>query len=145
MNPVEKAEKMRLRKNELARQMRIKRGEELREKQREYVRRNREKVKREAEEYIEQKARDEVKTEVKKTEIRKQEQPEIKIEKDKGELKSRAERLGEKGVSEKTAKDYISKISVIHKELSQDELDKELLKKILLGDGTEEDSKSSII
>ncbi len=141
MNPVEKAEKMRLRKNELARQMRIKRGEELREKQREYVRRNREKVKREAEEYIEQKARDEVKTEVKKTEIRKQEQPEIKIEKDKGELKSRAERLGEKGVSEKTAKDYINKISVIHKELSQDELDKELLKKILLGDGTEEDEE----
>lgn len=145
MNPVEKAEKMRLRKNELARQMRIKRGEELREKQREYVRRNREKVKREAEEYIEQKARDEVKTEVKtevkKTEIRKQEQPEIKIEKDKGELKSRAERLGEKGVSEKTAKDYISKISVIHKELSEDELDKELLKKILLGDGTEEDEE----
>lgn len=141
MNPVEKAEKMRLRKNELARQMRIKRGEELREKQREYVRRNREKVKREAEEYIEQKARDEVKTEVKKTEIRKQEQPEIKIEKDKGELKSRAERLGEKGVSEKTAKDYISKISVIHKELSQDELDKELLRKILLGDGTEEDEE----
>ena len=141
MNPVEKAEKMRLRKNELARQMRIKRGEELREKQREYVRRNREKVKREAEEYIEQKARDEVKTEVKKTEIRKQEQPEIKIEKDKGELKSRAERLGEKGVSEKTAKDYISKISVIHKELSQDELDKELLRKILLGEGTEEDEE----
>ena len=141
MNPVEKAEKMRLRKNELARQMRIKRGEELREKQREYVRRNREKVKREAEEYIEQKARDEVKTEVKKTEIRKQEQPEIKIEKDKGELKSRAERLGEKGVSEKTAKDYINKISVIHKELSQDELDKELLRKILLGDGTEEDEE----
>ena len=141
MNPVEKAEKLRLRKNELARQMRIKRGEELREKQREYVRRNREKVKREAEEYIEQKARDEVKTEVKKTEIRKQEQPEIKIEKDKGEMKSRAERLGEKGVSEKTAKDYISKISVIHKELSQDELDKELLRKILLGDGTEEDEE----
>ena len=145
MNPVEKAEKMRLRKNELARQMRIKRGEELREKQREYVRRNREKVKREAEEYIEQKARDEVKTEVnievKKTEIKKQEQPEIKIEKDKGELKSRAERLGEKGVSEKTAKDYINKISVIHKELSQDELDKELLRKILLGEGTEEDEE----
>jgi hypothetical protein len=145
MNPVEKAEKMRLRKNELARQMRIKRGEELREKQREYVRRNREKVKREAEEYIEQMAREEVKTEVKtedkKTEIKKQEQPEIKIEKDKGEMKSRAERLGEKGVSEKTAKDYISKISVIHKELSQDELEKELLRKILLGEGTEEDEE----
>ena len=144
MNPVEKAEKMRLRKNELARQMRIKRGEELREKQREYVRRNREKVKREAEEYIEQMAREEDKTEVKtevKKEIRKQEQPEIKIEKDKGEMKSRAERLGEKGVSEKTAKDYISKISVIHKELSKDELDKELLKKILLGNGTEKDEE----
>mgnify|MGYP000701530515 CR=1 FL=1 len=45
MNPVEKVEKMRLRKNELARQMRIKRGEELREKQREYVRRNRQRSK----------------------------------------------------------------------------------------------------
>ena len=149
MNPLEKAEKLRLRKNELARQMRIKRGEELREKQREYVRRHREKVKREAEEYIQQIAEEEVKKEVKKEikrqvkkpEIKKQEQPEIKLEKDKGELKSRAERLGEKGVSEKTAKDYISKISVIHKELSQDELDKELLKKILLGDGTEKDEE----
>ena len=149
MNPLEKAEKLRLRKNELARQMRIKRGEELREKQREYVRRHREKVKREAEEYIQQIAEEEVKKEVKKEikrqvkkpEIKKQEQPEIKLEKDKGELKSRAERLGEKGVSEKTAKDYISKISVIHKELSKDELDKELLRKILLGDGTEEDEE----
>ena len=45
MNPVEKAEQLRLRKNELARAMRARRGEELREKQREYVRRNREKVK----------------------------------------------------------------------------------------------------
>jgi hypothetical protein len=149
MNPLEKAEKLRLRKNELARQMRIKRGEELREKQREYVRRHREKVKREAEEYIQQIAEEEVKKEVKKEikrqvkkpEIKKQEQPEIKLEKDKGELKSRAERLGEKGVSEKTAKDYISKISVIHKELSKDELDKELLKKILLGNGTEKDEE----
>ena len=149
MNPLEKAEKLRLRKNELARQMRIKRGEELKEKQREYVRRHREKVKREAEEYIEQIAEEEVKKEVKKEikrqvkkpEIKKQEQPEIKLEKDKGELKSRAERLGEKGVSEKTAKDYISKISVIHKELSKDELDKELLRKILLGDGTEKDEE----
>jgi len=149
MNPLEKAEKLRLRKNELARQMRIKRGEELKEKQREYVRRHREKVKREAEEYIEQIAEEEVKKEVKKEikrqvkkpEIKKQEQPEIKLEKDKGELKSRAERLGEKGVSEKTAKDYISKISVIHKELSKDELDKELLKKILLGNGTEKDEE----
>ena len=149
MNPLEKAEKLRLRKNELARQMRIKRGEELKEKQREYVRRHREKVKREAEEYIQQIAekklkkevKKEIKRQVKKPEIKKQEQPEIKLEKDKGELKSRAERLGEKGVSEKTAKDYISKISVIHKELSKDELDKELLKKILLGDGTEEDEE----
>ena len=149
MNPLEKAEKLRLRKNELARQMRIKRGEELKEKQREYVRRHREKVKREAEEYIQQIAEEEVKKEVKKEikrqvkkpEIKKQEQPEIKLEKDKGELKSRAERLGEKGVSEKTAKDYISKISVIHKELSKDELDKELLKKILLGNGTEKDEE----
>jgi hypothetical protein len=147
MNPAEKAEKLRLRKNELAREMRVRRGEVLREKQREYVRRNREKVKREAEEYIQQIAKEEIKKEVKKevkkqvkkTETKKQEQPEIKLEKDRGEMKSRAERLGEKGVSEKTAKDYISKISVIHKVLSKDDLDKELLQKILLGNGTDKD------
>lgn len=147
MNPAEKAEKLRLRKNELAREMRVRRGEVLREKQREYVRRNREKVKREAEEYIQQIAKEEIKKEVKKevkkqvkkTETKKQEQPEIKLEKDKGEMKSRAERLGEKGVSEKTAKDYISKISVIHKVFSKDDLDKELLQKILLGNGNDKD------
>ena len=147
MNPIEKANKLRERKNEIAREMRARRGEELREKQREYVRRNREKVKREAEEYIQQIAKEEIKKEVKKevkkqvkkTETKKQEQPEIKLEKDKGEMKSRAERLGEKGVSEKTAKDYMSKISVIHKVLSKDELDKELLQKILLGNGTDKD------
>jgi len=147
MNPVEKAEQLRLRKNEVARQMRARRGEELREKQREYVRRNREKVKREAEEYIQQIAKEEIKKEVKKevkkqvkkTETKNQEQPEIKLEKDRGEMKSRAERLGEKGVSEKTAKDYISKISVIHKVFSKDDLDKELLQKILLGNGTDKD------
>lgn len=147
MNPVEKANKLRERKNEIAREMRARRGEELREKQREYVRRNREKVKKEAEEYIQQIAKEEIKKEVKKevkkqvkkTETKKQEQPEIKLEKDKGEMKSRAERLGEKGVSEKTAKDYMSKISVIHKVLSKDELDKELLQKILLGNGTDKD------
>lgn len=147
MNPAEKAEKLRLRKNELARKMRVDRGEELREKQREYVRRNREKVKREAEEYIQQIAKEEIKKEVKKevkkqvkkTETKKQEQPEIKLEKDRGEMKSRAERLGEKGVSEKTAKDYISKISVIHKVFSKDDLDKELLQKILFGNGNDKD------
>ena len=147
MNPAEKAEKLRLRKNELAREMRVRRGEVLREKQREYVRRNREKVKREAEEYIQQIAKEEIKKEVKKevkkqvkkTETKKQEQPEIKLEKDRGEMKSRAERLGEKGVSEKTTKDYISKISLIHKVFSNDDLDKELLQKILLGNGTDKD------
>tara|TARA_B110001450_G_C17621501_1_gene481420 strand:+ start:160 stop:1392 length:1233 start_codon:yes stop_codon:yes gene_type:complete len=147
MNPVEKANKLRERKNEVARAMRARRGEELREKQREYVRKNREKVKKEAEEYIQQIAKEEIKKEVKKevkkqvkkTETKKQEQPEIKLEKDKGEMKSRAERLGEKGVSEKTAKDYISKISVIHKVFSKDDLDKELLQKILLGNGTDKD------
>ena len=146
MNPAEKAEKLRLRKNELARQMRARRGEELREKQREYVRRNREKVKREAEEYIQQIAKEEIKQEVKKQvkkEFKKQEikkeQPIVRIEKDKGELKSRAERLGEKGVNEKTAKDYIYKISVIHKEFTTEELDKELLQKIFLGKGTDKD------
>ena len=147
MNPVEKANKLRERKNEVAREMRARRGEELREKQREYVRRNREKVKKEAEEYIQQIAKEEIKKEVKKevkkqvkkTETKKQEQPEIKLEKDRGELKSRAERLGEKGVSEKTAKDYISKISVIHKVFSKDDLDKELLQKILFGNGNDKD------
>ena len=149
MNPAERAEQLRLRKNEVARQMRARRGEELREKQREYVRRNREKVKREAEEYIQQIANIEPKKEQPKKgepkkgepkkEQPKKEQPIVKIEKDKGELISKAERTGIKGVSEKTAKDYIYKISVIHKVFTEDELDKELLLKIFLGKGTDKD------
>ena len=134
MNPVEKAEQLRLRKNEVARLMRARRGDELREKQREYVRRNREKVKREAEEYIQQIAN--IKP---KNAEPKKEQPIVKIEKDKGKLISKAERTGIKGVTDKTAKDYIYKISVIHKVFTEDDLDKELLLKIFLGKGTDTD------
>ena len=150
MNPAEKAEQLRLRKNEVARQMRARRGEELREKQREYVRRNREKVKREAEEYIqhianiEPKKAEPKKAEPKKTEPKK-EQPIVKIEKDKGELISKVERTGIKGVSDKTAKDYIYKISVIHKVFTEDELDKELLLKIFLGKGRDTDEDKLLV
>ena len=51
-NAIEKAEQLRLRKNEVATQRRARRGEELKEKQRECVRRNRQNLKRETEEAI---------------------------------------------------------------------------------------------
>ena len=65
----------------------------------------------------------------------------VRIEKDRGEFISKVERTGIKGVSEKTATDYINKISVIHKIVSKKELDKDLLKKILIGKGAKEDEK----
>ena len=42
---------------------------------------------------------------------------------------------------EKTAVDYINKISVVHKIVSEIELDKDLLKTVLIGKGTKEDEK----
>ena len=147
-----KIRERRERKNALQRERRANMGDEWRERNRiaqlEYRKRERDILKKvEDEEGKQEKER--ITNEIKKTEVKKEVKKEVKvkfkdlpivrIEKDRGEIKSRAERLGEKGVSEKTAKDYISKISVIHKVLSKDDLDKELLQKILLGNGTDKD------
>ena len=119
---LQKAVEKRKRRNELAKKMRERRGEELKEKNKEYVRIHREK-------------KDVLPKElpIKKDLIR--------IEKDKGELISRVDRTGVKGVTEKTAINYMNKISVIHKIISKNELDKETLKRILLGNEENGDEK----
>ena len=86
---------------------------------------------------------EEIKKEVKKTEVKKEkkaeEKPVVKIVKDTGKLISNYERTGIKGLAEGTAKIYITRIRVVHKLLSKTELDVELLTKILLGKGDEDD------
>ena len=132
---LQKAVEKRKRRNELAKKMRERRGEELKEKNKEYVRIHREKKKRELEEAMSVIKKDVLPKElpIKKDLIR--------IEKDKGELISRVDRTGVKGVTEKTAINYMNKISVIHKIISKNELDKETLKRILLGNEENGDEK----
>ena len=145
---LKKAEEQRKRRNEMAKKMRERRGDELKEKQREYAKIHREKKKKEIQDALEAIKKEEEKQE-------KPEKPEkpkilphvpvqkdvIKIEKNDGELISRAEKTGIKGVSEKTADDYISKINIIHKIISKKELDKTVLKKILMGKYDDCDSR----
>jgi hypothetical protein len=125
---LKKAEERRPRRNELAKKMREKRGDELKEKQREYAKIHRNKRKKEIEDAM---------AAIKKEEEKPKEIPIqkdiVKIEKNNGVLISKIEKTGIKGVSEKTANDYISKISIIHKILSKNFLDKEVLKRILMG------------
>jgi hypothetical protein len=135
------------RKNENAKKMRDRRGEELREKNREYSRIHREKKKKLIEEAIniikiEEKPSEPSEPRVHPKEPLPIKKDIVKIEKDRGEFISKVERTGIKGVSEKTAMDYINKISVIHKIVSENELDKNLLKIILMGNGTKEDEKN---
>ena len=135
------------RRNENAKKMRDRRGDELKEKNKEYARIHREKRKKELEE-----AKDILKKEEMLKKPEKPEKPEkpkelpikrdiVKIEKDRGEFISKVERTGIKGVCEKTAVDYINKISVVHKIVSEIELDKDLLKTVLIGKATKEDEK----
>ena len=142
---LKKAEEQRKRRNEMAKKMRERRGDELKEKQREYAKIHREKKKKEIQDALEAIKKEEEKPE-------KPEKPKIlphvpvqkdviKIEKNDGELISRAEKTGIKGVSEKTADDYISKINIIHKIISKKELDKTVLKKILMGKYDDCDSR----
>ena len=147
---IERKERLRLRKNELSRLLKIKNGDKQKVAQREYTQKYRDKIRNEAEEATKILTKDDivevekkdVKKDVKKDkkEIKKDEPKHIiRLEKDKGELKSNFEKTGEKGVKEKTSIDYIYKISVIHKEFTKDKLDIELLKKVLLGNGTDID------
>ena len=142
---LKKAEEQRKRRNEMAKKMRERRGDELKEKQREYAKIHREKKKKEIQDALEAIKKEEEKPE-------KPEKPKIlphvpvqkdviKIEKNDGELISRAEKTGIKGVSEKTADDYISKINIIHKIISKKELDKTVLKKIFMGKYDDCDSR----
>jgi hypothetical protein len=143
------------RRNENAKKMRDRRGDELKEKNKEYARIHREKRKKELEE-----AKEILKNEEKPEKAEKPpEKPEkadkppekpkelpikrdiVKIEKDRGEFISKVERTGIKGVCEKTAVDYINKISVVHKIVSEIELEKDLLKTVLIGKATKEDEK----
>jgi hypothetical protein len=136
------------RRNEVAKKMRDRRGDELKEKNKEYARIHREKRKKELEEAMNILKKEEIPAKAEKAE--KPEKPErpkdlpikkdiVKIEKDRGEFISKVERTGIKGVCEKTAVDYINKISVVHNIVSEIELDKGLLKTILIGKGTKED------
>jgi hypothetical protein len=141
---LKKAEEQRKRRNEMAKKMRERRGDELKEKQREYAKIHREKKKKEIQDALEAINKEPDNQD-------NQEKPKvllsvpvqkdvIKIEKNDGELISRAEKTGIKGVSEKTADDYISKINIIHKIISKKELDKKVLKKILMGKNEDCDS-----
>jgi hypothetical protein len=130
------------RRNEVAKKMRDRRGDELKEKNKEYARIHREKRKKELEEAMNILKREEIPMKAEKLERPKDlpiKKDIVKIEKDRGEFISKVERTGIKGVCEKTAVDYINKISVVHNIVSEIELDKGLLKTILIGKGTKED------
>jgi hypothetical protein len=130
------------RRNEVAKKMRDRRGDELKEKNKEYARIHREKRKKELEEAMNILKREDIPTKTEKLERPKDlpiKKDIVKIEKDRGEFISKVERTGIKGVCEKTAVDYINKISVVHNIVSEIELDKGLLKTILIGKGTKED------
>jgi hypothetical protein len=133
---LQKAVEKRKRKNELAKKMRERRGEELKEKNKEYARIHREKKKRELEE-----AMSVIKKDVSPKELPIKKDI-IRLEKDKGELISRVERTGIKGVKENTAINYINKISVMHKIISKTELDKDTLKRMLMGKEEKDDEKN---
>jgi hypothetical protein len=138
---LKKAEEQRKRRNEMAKKMRERRGDELKEKQREYAKIHREKKKKEIQDALEAINKEQDTQEKPKVLLSVPVQKDvIKIEKNDGELISRAEKTGIKGVSEKTADDYISKINIIHKIISKKELDKKVLKKILMGKNEDCDS-----
>ena len=151
---LQKKKEKQQKKNEYERARRKALGEEQRKKNREYINTFREKERRQLaeakaiqeEEIKKEVKKTEVKKEVKKTEVKKEvtkteEKPVVKIVKDTGKLISNYERTGIKGLTENTAKTYITRIRVVHKLLSKTELDIELLTKIFLGkaEGDDED------
>jgi predicted transcriptional regulator len=150
---LQKKKEAQQRKNELQRVRRQAEGDEWRKRNNELQQayRDREKAKldearakrdEEIKKQVKKEVKKEVKKVVKKAEVKKvEEKPIVKIVKDTGKLISNYERTGIKGLTEKTANIYITRIRVIHRELSKTELDVELLTKILLGkgDGNDED------
>lgn len=146
---LQKAEENRKKKNEIAKRMREKRGDELKEKQKEYRKVHAEKLKKQFKTYCD------TNTDINDITIEKLENLEdvsgdvillnkVRLQKDKGVMISKAEKTGIRGVSEKTATDYINKISIIHNILSNNDLDKELLNRILTGKEYEGDDRELI-
>ena len=146
---LQKAEENRKKKNEIAKRMRERRGDELKEKQKEYRKAHAEKLKKQFKTYSD------TNTDINDITIEKLENLEdvsgdvillnkVRLQKDKGVMISKAEKTGIRGVSEKTATDYINKISIIHNILSNNDLDKELLNRILTGKEYEGDDKELI-
>ena len=88
---------------------------------------------------IKKQVKKEVKKEVKKQVKKTEEKPVVKIVKDTGKMISNYERTGIKGLTENTTKTYITRIKVVHRELSKTELNVELLTKIFLGKGEGDD------
>ena len=90
---------------------------------------------------VKKEVKKDVKKLVKKTEEKAEEKPIVKIVKNTGKMISNYERTGIKGLTENTTKTYITRIKVVHRELSKTELNVELLTKIFLGkgDGNDED------
>ena len=90
---------------------------------------------------VKKEVKKDVKKLVKKTEEKAEEKPIVKIVKNTGKMISNYERTGIKGLTENTTKTYITRIKVVHRELSKTELNVELLTKIFLGkgDGDDED------
>jgi len=146
---LQKAEENRKKKNEIAKRMRERRGDELKEKQKEYRKAHAEKLKKQFKTYSY------TNTDINDITIEKFENLEdvsgdvillnkVRLQKDKGVMISKAEKTGIRGVSEKTATDYINKISIIHNILSNNDLDKELLNRILTGKEYEGDDRELI-
>jgi predicted transcriptional regulator len=150
---LQKKKEAQQRKNELQRVRRQAEGDEWRKRNNELQQayRDREKAKldearakrdEEIKKEVKKEVKKVVKKEVKKTEVKKvEEKPIVKTIKNTGKMISNYERTGIKGLTENTAKTYIMRIRVVNRELSKNELDVELLTKILLGkgDGNDED------
>ncbi len=148
-NILQKKKEAQQRKNELQRARRQALGDEWKKRNMELQQayRDREKIKLEEaraiqEAEIKKQVKKEVNKVVKKAEVAKvEEKPIVKTIKNTGKMISNYERTGVKGLTEATAKIYISRIRVVHRELSKNKLDLELLTKILLGnaEGDDED------
>lgn len=144
---LQKKKEARQRKNELQRARRQAEGDEWKKRNNELQQayRDREKAKldearakrdEEIKKQVKKEVKKEVKKVVKKAEVKKaEEKPVVRIVKNTGKMISNYERTGIKGITENTAKTYIMRIRVVHRELSKTELNVELLTKILLGKG----------
>ena len=135
---LEKQDKIRIQKNEVAKAYRLKRGDAMKALQAGYSKTHRDKVKlqnTEALEFLTKKSDDDdIKSPV-KSELKHN----ITVNKKKINFVSKYDQNGVRGVTENTAKDYVYKMSLIHKNLSKDELNSNLLFAILTGNSNSKD------